>query len=228
MRSGGALAIFVKTPGLSAVKTRLAASIGKELAGQFYSLSIDATKAVAQNVKDAVPDLKVYWSVAEAEGLLSPIWRDFPCVPQGDGSLGARLGRVYEQLIQEHEYVCFIGADSPHLAVDDLNAAILEAKKRSSFVLGETVDGGFYFFGGSAEIPRSVWESVEYSSGATSAQLKNALRPFGEVENVDEGFDIDTLNDLLVYQTYVVTPTLLPEQENVIAWVWGLQCASGG
>ncbi len=43
-----AIAIFVKTPGLSPVKTRLAATIGEEKAKEFYLLSL---KAVEKTVK---------------------------------------------------------------------------------------------------------------------------------------------------------------------------------
>ena len=43
-----ALAIFVKTPGLSRIKTRLAAGVGDELAAEFYRLAVEAILAVAQ------------------------------------------------------------------------------------------------------------------------------------------------------------------------------------
>jgi glycosyltransferase A (GT-A) superfamily protein (DUF2064 family) len=42
-----ALAIFVKTPGLSPVKTRLAEGIGQARAEAFYRLAVDAVAEVA-------------------------------------------------------------------------------------------------------------------------------------------------------------------------------------
>ena len=56
-----AAAIFVKTPGLSPLKTRLATGIGAAAATDWYRLAARATAAaVAQ-----LPNLVAYWAVAE-------------------------------------------------------------------------------------------------------------------------------------------------------------------
>ena len=64
MTPPGALAIFVKTPELSAVKTRLAAEIGREEAIAFYRSCVGAIEAVAAEASRRSP-LDVYWAVAE-------------------------------------------------------------------------------------------------------------------------------------------------------------------
>jgi glycosyltransferase A (GT-A) superfamily protein (DUF2064 family) len=49
------LAVFVKTPGLSPIKTRLAASVGEQKALEFYRRSLRVTEAVVHAaVKGAV------------------------------------------------------------------------------------------------------------------------------------------------------------------------------
>ncbi|HCO24225.1 MAG TPA: hypothetical protein DIT97_14715, partial [Gimesia maris] len=46
----GAIAVFVKTPGYSPLKTRLAQSVGTVQAEQFHILSAKAVAAVVQSV----------------------------------------------------------------------------------------------------------------------------------------------------------------------------------
>lgn len=221
MNSSGALVIFVKTPGLTPAKTRLASSIGQELANKFYELSIKATRALAKDVKNKMTDLKIYWAVAETEGLAAQIWSDFSTVSQGAGALGERLSHVYNTILEKHSFVCFIGADSPHISTNELLHAVSTTARRSrtSFVLGETLDGGFYFFGGATQLPSEAWKTVEYSSNKTSAQLKDALIRYGPIESLNTNFDIDIVEDLKKYSEMTWhNNNLLPEQLELIQW----------
>ncbi|MBK7843010.1 MAG: glycosyltransferase [Bdellovibrionales bacterium] len=219
--SSGALAIFVKTPELSPVKTRLASSIGPERALQFYEFALAATEAFASELQKRIPDLQVYWAVAEPDGQGAKRWNSFPVVSQGAGDLGSRLALVYESLLKSHTYVCFMGADSPHLEVETLSEAVRLTKRNSKekFVIGETLDGGFYFFGGSISLPSSVWQDVEYSTDRTAIQLIQNLSGFGAVERIRENFDIDTIEDLLRCSLVLTGGAVyLPEQIELIQW----------
>ncbi|MBK9038278.1 MAG: DUF2064 domain-containing protein [Bdellovibrionales bacterium] len=219
--SSGALAIFVKTPELSPVKTRLAASIGREKALQFYEYTLAATAALGRELQRRIPDLQIYWAVAEPEGHKAKRWASFPVVHQGSGELGARLGFVYESLLMSHSYVCFVGADSPHLEIEALLEGVRLTKKHSEkkFVMGETLDGGFYFFGGSLSVLSSAWQNVEYSTSKTAFQLIQNLTGFGEVDLIGENFDIDTIDDLIrLAEIFPTSEALLPEQLELIQW----------
>ncbi len=219
MRLDGALVIFVKTPGLSPVKTRLASSTGKAVAEDFFHRSLAATGAYAKAVCDWTSGLTVYWAVAERDGLGSPLWSHFPVIFQGEGGLGDRLDRVYKEIRERHDFACFIGSDSPHLLPRQLEAAIrATARSRDTgFTMGETSDGGFYFFGGGLPIPSTVWTSVIYSSSTTASALSTHLRPLGGVQTLPKDFDIDTLDDL---QRLAALPLsqMLPEQVSLIRW----------
>jgi len=104
-----AVAIFVKTPGLSPVKTRLAAGVGVEAATEFHRLAAASVAGVARACgEEIVP----YWAVAEQEALDAPAWRGFPTIWQGEGGLGARLDRIYATLLLRHGRVLLIGADA--------------------------------------------------------------------------------------------------------------------
>lgn len=182
-----ALAIFVKTPGLSPIKTRLAAGIGAERAEGFYRLAVQAVAEVAQA---AMPTLTPYWAVAEAEALDHTMWSGFPTVAQAEGGLGERLDHVYRTLLERHGAVLLIGADAPQVTADLLLAAALKA---SPFVMGRAEDGGFWLFGGTRAIERAVWFGVPYSMADTADRL---LEQLSEVAFVTGLRDVDRADDL--------------------------------
>lgn len=214
----GVLCFFVKTPGLSPIKTRLAQSIGSQQALEFYQRSLVATAALARKLKNNIPHLEITWAVAEPEGMTSSHWAEFNPIYQGTGTLGDRLHKVYSTLIEDYDYVGFMGADSPHLSYSELHQALglTSEKKTDHFIIGDTKDGGFYFFGGGISLPPEVWLNVEYSTNKTSFQLAKNLSAFGAIQYIKKNFDIDTLKDLKDLKK--ITVELLPEQTELINW----------
>ena len=220
----GALAIFVKTPGLSSVKTRLAAGIGAELAAEFYRLAVEAVRALARNAGSEL-GLIPYWAVAEEAGLNHPAWSDLDRIWQGEGGLGTRLHTVYQQLLEKHAAVLLIGADSPQLDGGLLRSAVTELHRDGSvggaapFVLGRTDDGGYYLFGGRQPVSREIFETVPYSVATTADAFARHLRPLGAIHELPRLCDVDTVADLIELGQYHSTrPVLLPEQIRVIEW----------
>lgn len=217
-------AIFVKTPGYSPLKTRLAAGIGTENAEQFH---FRATRCVRDVLRESIRilsqrgiELQPIWAVAEPEALGDPVWNDFPVMGQGGGELGSRLHRVYSQLIDESDGVLLLGADSPQLDVELIVSAVQElAIETPRFCLAPANDGGFSLFGGNAPIPESVWTSVPYSSQETAHCLIEQLEPFGPVERLSELIDVDTLDDLLRILPVLSQENALPSQRELGQWI---------
>lgn len=168
------VAAFVKTPGLSPVKTRLASTIGREAAEEFYALAVDATRTLLRDA-EAAGIVAPYWAVAEATGAAQ--WRDFPTVAQGEGTLGERLTRVYGALRAQGLGVALIGADAPATTVAHLAKAAQHLRDGAPYVLGPARDGGFYLFASAREIGGAVWNAVPYSQSDTAAQLEERLAP---------------------------------------------------
>lgn len=213
-----ALAIFVKTPGHSPIKTRLAASIGAQAAIEFHRLSAGAVAEVARSVGAG---LQPYWAVAESAGLDDPLWRDFPGLWQGEGSLGERLHRVYATLLVRHGRALLVGADAPQLTPELLlQACDALTRATTPFVIGKAHDGGFWLFGGRVPIAREVWCGVRYSCADTARQLRAALHPSGAIAklpaltDVDEAADLDALGD-----TLATLPGPLPTQRELRHWL---------
>lgn len=134
----GALAIFAKTPGLSPVKTRLAADIGIENAEQFYRYSVKCLEELAFNVlRETQGTLVPYWAIGEENGLNDPLWENLDRLWTGDGGLGDRLNHVYAALLKKHDHVILIGTDSPQMSSGRIIGAheILRKKRGMSSAL---------------------------------------------------------------------------------------------
>ncbi len=206
-----ALAIFVKTPTISSVKTRLAADIGKEEAEEFFVLSAAALHETVKTLQSLHPNIKSFWAIAESEGLDHSLWQDLPRIYQGDGKLGERLHKVFDQLIDDFDGVVIIGADSPQIGSDDLAVAFEvfdDSIGQDGFdiVVGPAKDGGFYLVGSSKRLPSTLWASVRYGTEQAGRDLIDNALKLGDVFTLPEEIDIDTVGDLRTLST------ILPER----------------
>lgn len=218
----GAIVIFVKTPGYSPLKTRLALAIGQSQAEQFHCLSAEAVAAVVQSVaqqKQVIP----YWAVAEEAALGDALWNQFATISQGAGDLGTRLAYVNRVLSEKHDYVIFLGADAPQLPVTYLTDAVdlLEnITEQSQFVMGPADDGGFYLFGTQICLSQEAWLKVPYSAANTSEKLLEQLEGQGTVHQLSALTDVDTVRELqMIVQEESDENALLPEQRRVLEWI---------
>ncbi len=224
----GSFAVFVKTPGLSPIKTRLAAGIGKARAEDFHLASANAVAAVVKRASVCL-DTEAYFAVAESQGLASIHWRALGQVYQGEGGLGERMRKVYSQLANDHGYAVLLGADSPQMSVEDLTAAAdwLSRTEEPRFVLGPAADGGFWLFGGNRILPDTLWTSVEYSTPETGRHFTEAVNSHGSMlilralRDVDRGADLPPLQAALASLS---DPT--PEQTELEKQLGGLQAAA--
>lgn len=216
-----ALAIFVKTPGYSPLKTRLAADIGTRAATMFHRLAARAVAEVAHAAHAANDALQPYWAVAERTALDDPSWQDLPRLWQGEGALGQRLHHVYAELSATCHGVLLVGADAPQITPAQLlQASDVLGRGEAPFVLGEARDGGFWLFGGRAPVAQEIWCGVGYSRHDTAAQLRQALglrEGFSELPmltDVDHASDLEVLADALS-----ALPSPLPAQRSLAHWL---------
>ena len=186
-----AIAIFVKTPGLSPIKTRLARRVGRTQAEEWHRRA-----AACVGISACASDLPVYWAVAESDGMQHPLWQGLPRIGQGEGGLGARMARVHTELVQRHGAGILVGADLPQIKPRHLQAAArwLDAPE-ARHVLGPARDGGFWLFGANRALPMATWESVGYSRGDTAQSFIRAVdAPCWEM--LEPMTDLDRADDL--------------------------------
>jgi uncharacterized protein len=218
MKMKGAIALFVKTPGLSPVKTRLAESLDTHTAETFHLVSSRAVSAVIQAVSQQSA-VQGYYAVAEQEALQTVVWRDMPSLWQGEGGLGARMGLVYQALLAQHDFVILVGADIPQMTQQQLLQAAewLANDRQARFSFGSSFDGGFWLFGGNCPAPETLWTDVAYSAADTGVQFLGMLKGLGEVQYLTPLRDVDEACDLVVlHETLESMPHLLPEQRELL------------
>ncbi len=221
----GAIAIFVKTPGLSPVKTRLAFKIGQESAEAFHLASSRSVSAVVQRLSK-LDDVKGYYAVAEEQAVSHYYWQDLPCVWQGNDGLGGRMAHVYHKLLENHDFVILVGADIPQMTVAELQKAItcLACKNQPQLTFAPSVDGGFWLIGGNCKIPFSIWNSVKYSKADTGKQFLNKIKKIGEVKTLASLRDVDELEDLILLRnTLFDMDNPLPQQKELTLFLSNLR-----
>lgn len=220
-----AIAIIIKTPGISPVKTRLSTSTGVGFSDRFYRRCLEIVSTVVQEAVKWDSKIEPFWAVAEDECTQHDIWKVFKTISQGDGGLGERMGRVHNLLVGEYESVVLIGADIPLITRTHVRDAfeILSVnrlcKDKNNMVIGPAIDGGFYLFGASCKIPRDIWTRVKYSVSTTCQKFKSSLGSLGNIFDLSVLSDVDTLQDLFrLTNTGNHQKGLMTCQRNLIDW----------
>lgn len=190
-----AIAIFVKTPGVSPLKTRLAATVGTEKAIEFYQQSLKCIINTLQNV-----DITPHWAVAEKESLDNPLWSNFNRLHTGEGGLGERQSYIYHELLKTHDGVLLIGGDAPQISEKIIQQAMLSLEgdnENKDYVIGPANDGGYYLFGGRKPVASEVWSSTPWSHEKTRetfiAQLDSKPTELNSLTDVDTEEDLQTI-----------------------------------
>lgn len=190
-------AVFVKTPNVTPLKTRLAKTIGTDLALEFFRLSVNA---VDQTLKDSAKavnySIKRTWSIAEHEMVGVSPWNTGQFIWQGNGGLGNRLHLTYSQLLKNSDAVILMGGDCPQLSVNLIQECCEYLLKTKGFIIGKSEDGGFWVFGGNVSIPQDLWNKVSYSTSTTTKELVESIQPLGPIQYTSTLVDVDEFEDL--------------------------------
>ena len=219
-----AAAVFVKTPGYSALKTRLAAAIGTAHAEEFHRRATVCVRELLKVARETLREdsvlLKPVWAVAEPAAVRDPLWSEFDTLNQGSGGLGDRLDFVYRTIQSDHERAILLGADSPQISPQRIvQAARFLNNPAPRFCIGPAVDGGFYLFGGNRPLEREIWTSITYSTAATGAALSERIAPLGELQFLPKCRDVDTVADLAKIATQLVAEDALGSQRELAVWI---------
>lgn len=184
-------AVFVKTIGLSPLKTRLAKTVGEGLAHEFYKRSCATIQSVLLSSNSIVP----YWAIAEGEGGYEYWSSKMGKMEQGGGCLGMRLNFVYEVLLGQYGKAILMGADAPQISPSLIHNAI-DLSNDGSFVVGPARDGGFYLLLGSKPIDLDLWLGVPYSASNTLDSLVGKLEKIAPVKYLEPLGDVDVIDDI--------------------------------
>lgn len=181
------LFIMLKEPVMGRVKTRLARDIGWAAATGFARHA--ARTVIARLGRDR--RWRTLLAVAPQAALASRFWPGhFPRISQGDGDLGARMGRLLSRSVRP---AILIGADIPAVSAERI-AEAFKILRRQDAVFGPAQDGGYWLVGANRPGPRGdMFASVRWSTPqALSDTLANLARArvgfaarLGDVDNGD-------------------------------------------
>ena len=212
------VAVFVKTPGLTPLKTRLANTIGRPAAEDFYRISCKCILSTLRKwIEFSEFEVSPYWAVSEADDVAADYWKSLPNIPQGDGDLGAKLDSVYGWLMEHFDAAVLLGADAPQVTWQILESGLPTSE---DFVLGKAKDGGFYFFSGTKPLSKVQWQSIPYSQAQTFSRIDGLLKGEGRVRYLGELSDIDFEEDFdsLAHELDLVQ-SLTSEQKELVKWL---------
>ncbi len=204
------LLVFLKAPRHGTVKTRLATTLGHDLALVAYRELVAITLGNLAGLAPAIDvELRFAPDDAEAElaSWLQPGWR---AVPQGAGNLGNRLARAFQNAFADScPRVVVIGSDCPYLTADDIRAAF-EALAQSEVVLGPATDGGYWLLGMRNFRPE-LFSGIDWSTSQVRAQTLARAHAAGlRVTELRQLSDVDTEAEWRAWQQDATGPLRLP------------------
>jgi uncharacterized protein len=192
-----AILLFVKYPQPGKVKTRLAATLGAEMAADIYRRLVAAVLAGLPDGDDLIvafdPQEKRAQITEWLQSLLAGRRADF--VPQAAGGLGGRLEQAFaEAFARGFAKVAVIGSDCIELT-PAVFSETWEALETHGAVLGPSTDGGYYLLA-LREPCAALFRGVAWSTDVVRAQTLAQAQAAGlVVHELAELPDIDTEAD---------------------------------
>lgn len=189
------LLIFVKKPEAGKVKTRLAATVGKQKALEIYQRLLQHTHDITQPLQC---NKAVYYAPEIQRG---DLWEEakFQKAQQTAGDLGEKMLQAFKAgFANNHQRICIIGSDCYQLTTAIIERAF-DLLNHHDVVLGPSKDGGYYLLG-MTQLHEMLFHEKQWSTSSVcnstisdikKANLSYALLP--ELIDVDQEEDLITM-----------------------------------
>ena len=220
------LIIFTRYPEPGKSKTRLIPVLGPEAAADLHRRMVEYTLYRTRKfITSSSVSLEIRFEGASEDWIKNWLGPGLRCCPQGDGDIGRRMRRAFDEAFQAGaERVIIVGTDIPGLT-EDLARRALALLRDFDIVFGPARDGGYYLIG----LRRPIHQLFEAIPWGTDQVLQKTLRTAGDlqlrVSLLDRLEDVDRPEDLPVWERFVkeqfpplsiIIPTL-NEEENIVA-----------
>lgn len=134
----------------------------------------------------------------EIWGLEDSLLDNFKIRLQQGSSLGERLERAGQQVLQDHTGVIFIGSDMPEITAEILKEAE-RILREADVVIGPAADGGYYLLGIKRRWPE-LFVNIPWGSERVLLTTLEKIKALGlSCRCLAAGADIDTLKDLVEF-----------------------------
>jgi len=193
--------MFWKYPEEGRVKTRLIPALGSQGAAAVQLAMARHVLGWARRAARRLSGtLEVRYTGGSGAAVEQLIGADARLREQGDGDLGARLVRAFEDAFAAgSRRVVVIGADCPD-ATDEVLARAFAALDEHDAVIGPAADGGYYLLGLTGVLPEAFADipwSTDRVLATTRARLDEAGVTFLLLEELR---DVDRPADLPVWE----------------------------
>lgn len=198
-----AFIVFVRTPELNRVKTRLQGSLGSDRTLKIYKDFISQTLHTCDHLRGVNKFLGCFPTHQDA--FLKRLSRrhNLQLFNQVGRDLGEKFINAFQDRFAEgYRQVVIIGSDSPTIPVDYIRQAFRELQ-RKEIVLGPCTDGGYYLVG-ATRISDKFFQRIPWDSHRVlnrtldklnSEKVRYSLLPFW--------YDIDDIQDLEFYKRHM-------------------------
>lgn len=192
-----AIIIFLRLPVAGEVKTRLAATIGREKAVEFYQHCAGHIMNEVLKLPNIFTKYIFYSNEKHKNEIVDWCGEAFFYSPQRGKGLGERMANAFYHVFEHGaENAIIIGTDVPDIKAE----TIIEAREvldNEDLVIGPSPDGGYYLLG-MKKPTYQIFKDIPYSSHNTlektiEAAEKSAL----SLKQIQSLSDIDTEEDLV-------------------------------
>ena len=190
MESKTLIIVFVRNTQLGAVKTRLASTVGDQMALKIYKALL---KHTAREVNKVSAHKKVLYSAYIKD---VDIWGEMNFLKglQSEGDLGQRMECAFKTAFAKgYKNVVIVGSDLYSLKSSHIETAIKQLKK-NEVVLGPATDGGYYLLGLKMSLS-ALFCNKQWGSATLLEDTLNDLKS-SSVFLLEPLNDIDTFEDL--------------------------------
>lgn len=204
-----ALVVLAKAPLPGLAKTRLARTVGDEVAATLarhlleHALTTARDSGLAATLCGAPGGHPLLLELAGRAGL--------GLTAQVDGDLGQRLAAAIEQALQAHDAVLVIGSDCPGLTVQHLQMAARQLQRHDA-VFYPALDGGYALIG-VRQVPAGLFQAMPWSTREVMPETLRRMAALGwSVWSGEVLADIDTAEDLVHLPSHWARPAPLAER----------------
>ena len=194
------LLFFIKNPKKGQVKTRLASTIGDEMAVRLYRRFV--LEMLSTLNKGTFFFYLYVYPVDALEGLKTWLGEDYLYMLQQGENLGERMKNAFtETLAMNFKRVVLIGSDIPSLPLEFIEEAFLSLEKKD-VVIGPSLDGGYYLIGFRDEkFSHRAFKGIPWSTERVFEETMKVFEHEGlRVHTLKMLRDIDTIQDLKNYR----------------------------
>ncbi len=212
MNSTQRLILFTRLPQPGTTKTRMIPHLGTEGAAQLQKQMTEHT--VRQARKTGVP-IEIRYTGGSEQQMREWLGGDLDYAEQGDGDLGERMRRTFEEHFSTGaERLVIVGSDCPSNGWKNMQEAF-RALENTDCVLGPASDGGYYLIGLSragAET-QPLFEGIDWGGSDVFEQTMKAAAGLS-IHQLQMLHDVDLPEDIPP-KISVVIPTLNEESHLV-------------